>query len=111
MMFGDTPDLIERSLWSGVLGFRLSEGRSADTIAGWSIDGRGTDWIRLAATGRAGAGELVVHATGTTLGLTTFMRYGRDRARMVWGPTSAVHRRLAPVLLRRTVTKMHGHGR
>lgn len=105
VMFGDTPDLIERFLWSGVLGLRLSAGRAADTVAGWSIDGRGEDWIRLAATSGAVAAQLVVHATGSTLGLATFMRYDRSRGRMIWGPTSAVHRRLAPTLLRQTLAK------
>ena len=103
MMFGATPDLIERLLWSGVLGLRLREGRSPDTVAGWSVNGRGEDWIRIAATGSACAGELVVRATGTTLGLTTLMRYDRSRARLIWRPTSAVHRRLAPTLLRQTL--------
>jgi hypothetical protein len=35
-MFGDVPSLAERLIWRGLLGLRLSRGRSPDTVAAGS---------------------------------------------------------------------------
>lgn len=99
-MFGDVPDLPARLLWGGVLGLTLRRGPSADTIAGWRICGRGSTWIRLATRSRSSAAELVVEASPGMLGLVTLMRFDRPAAANLWRPLSALHRRLAPTLLR-----------
>ncbi len=64
---------------------------------------RGEDWIRLEAASPAMRGNLVVRAAAESLSLTTLVRYDRPRATPVWRPLSAVHRRLAPGLLRDAV--------
>ncbi|MGO2037220.1 MAG: hypothetical protein ACTH2U_12130 [Brevibacterium sp.] len=110
-MFGDAPDLIEKLLWSGILGLRLHKGKSAETIAGWSITARGYDWIRMSAASRNASAELIVHVTDEVLGLATIVRYDRKHAPAVWVPVAFVHRRLVPVLLRTTVRSQLGEPR
>ena len=99
-MFGDLPGVAGWSVWRGVLGLRLSRGRSPATVAGWRIGGRGEDWIRLeAASGSLGANLLVQTAEGR-VSLTTCVHYDRRWGGIVWPPSSAVHRRLVPGVLR-----------
>ncbi|MFB8138213.1 DUF2867 domain-containing protein [Streptomyces parvus] len=99
-LFGDVPDPVERLIWQGLLGLRLSRGRSPGTVAGWRIAERGEDWIRLEAASWFLTGNLVVRAADGQVSLGTFLRYDHRLARAVWPPLSAVHRRLAPGLLR-----------
>ncbi|MEU5977589.1 hypothetical protein [Streptomyces sp. NPDC047315] len=99
-MFGDLPSPTERFIWRGLLGLRLSGGPSPATVAGWRIAGRGEDWIRLEAASWFLAGNLVVHSPGGRVALGTFLHYRRHPGRALWPPLSAVHRRLAPGLLR-----------
>ncbi|MFJ6610416.1 DUF2867 domain-containing protein [Streptomyces sp. NPDC091289] len=99
-LFGDVPSPAERLIWRGFLGLRLSRGRSPDTVAGWRIAERGEDWIRLEAASWFLTGNLVVRAADGRVSLGTFLRYDHRLARAVWTPLSAVHRRLAPGLLR-----------
>jgi hypothetical protein len=99
-MFGDVPSIAEQVIWRGLLGIRLSQGRSPATVAGWQIAERGDNWIRLEAASWFLIGNLVVRATDGQVSLVTFLRYDRRLAHWVWPPLSAVHRRLAPGLLR-----------
>ena len=69
-------------------------------MAGWRIGGRGDDWIRLEAGSWFLTGNLLVRTAGGRVSLGTFVRYDRRVGRGVWLPLSAVHRRLAPGLLR-----------
>lgn len=99
-MFGDVPGVAGWFIWRGVLGLRLSRGRSPATVAGWRIGGRGEDWIRLeAGSGSLGA-ELVVQTGQGRVSLTTCVHYDRRWGGTVWRPSSAVHRRLVPGVLR-----------
>lgn len=99
-MFGDEPDITARLIWQGLLGLRLSRGRSPGTVAGWRIAERGEDWIRLEAASWFLTGNLVVRTAEGRLSLGTFVRYDRPLARGVWTALSTIHRRLAPGLLR-----------
>ncbi|MFJ2897298.1 hypothetical protein ACIO87_20735 [Streptomyces sp. NPDC087218] len=110
-MFGDVPGLAQQVIWRGLLGLRLSRGRSPDTVAGWRVTGRGEDWIRLEAASWFLSGNLVVRADGGKVSLGTFLRYDRGLGRRVWPPLSAVHRRLVPGLLRDAVATVEGRTR
>ncbi|RFS81052.1 DUF2867 domain-containing protein [Actinomadura spongiicola] len=105
-MFGDVPTVGERLLWRGLLGLRLARGRSPDTVAGWRITERGDGWIRLEAASWFVSGNLVVRAADGRVSLITHLRYDRLPGRLLWPAMSAVHRRLAPGLLRDTVAKV-----
>ncbi|MFJ8230045.1 hypothetical protein ACIQ9E_08815 [Streptomyces sp. NPDC094448] len=99
-MFGDEPDLAARFIRRGLLGLRLSRGASADNVAGWRIAARGEDRIRLEAASWFLDGVLVVRAPEGDVSLSTFLHYRRRPGRAIRPPLSAVHRRLAPGLLR-----------
>jgi len=99
-MFGDVPSVAERLIWRGLLGLRLTRGRSPATVAGWQISGRGADWIRLEAASWFLTGNLLVQTADGRVSLATFLRYDRCLGRGVWPPLSAVHRRLVPGVLR-----------
>ncbi|WP_157006011.1 DUF2867 domain-containing protein [Agromyces laixinhei] len=99
-MFGDIPTVAERLIWRGLLGIRLSRGRSARTIAGWRIAERGDRWIRLEADSWFLSANLIVRTTGDGVSLTTVVRYDRSIGRVIWAPLSAIHRRLIPGVLR-----------
>jgi len=99
-MFGDVPNVAERLIWRGLLGLRLSRGRSPDTVAGWRIVRHGEDWIQLEARSWFLTGTLLVTTAAGRVSLATFLRYDRHLGGWVWPPLSAVHRRLVPGVLR-----------
>ena len=98
-MFGDVPSAAEELIWRGVLGFRLDRRRSADTVGGWRVGGRGADWIRLETGSRRFRAEMVVRTAERRVSWTTCLRYDRLAGRLLWPPLSAVHRRLVPRVL------------
>lgn len=99
-MFGDVPSAGELFIWRGLLGFRLSRGRSPDTVAGWRIVGHGEHWIELRTSSWFMTGTLLVTTGNGRVSLATFLRYDRRLGGLVWPPLSSVHRRLVPGLLR-----------
>ncbi len=99
-MFGDEPSLGERLIWRVLLGLRLADAWSPETVAGWTISGRTPEWIRLETRSRLLSANLVVHVGAETVGLATFLRYDRPAGRWLWTPASAVHRLLVPGVLR-----------
>jgi len=98
-MFEDVGGTGAQAIWRG-LGVRVDPRPSPDRVAGWTVDGRGAEWIRLAATSWWGRAQLVVHRDAEQVSLTTVMAHDRAAGRGIWGPASAVHRRLVPGLLR-----------
>jgi hypothetical protein len=110
-MFGDVPSPGERLIWRGLLGLRLSRGRSPDTVGGWRISERDAGWIRLEAASWFLAGNLVVRAAGGRVTLVTFLHYRRLLGRGVWPPLSAIHRRIVPGVLRDAATRVAVHAR
>ncbi|MEU1392269.1 MULTISPECIES: DUF2867 domain-containing protein [unclassified Nonomuraea] len=105
-MFGDVPGAAERFIWRGLLGLRLVPGRSPATVAGWRIAARGDDWIRLETASWFLTANLVVRAADGRVSLTTLLRHDRRLGRVVWPPLSAIHRRLAPEVLRDAAARM-----
>jgi hypothetical protein len=105
-MFGDVPSLGERLIWRGFLGLRLQPGRSPSTVAGWRIDGRGDDWIRLATGSWFLSANLVVRTADGQVALATFLSYDRWPGAVIWPPLSAVHRFLAPGVLRKAAARL-----
>ncbi|MFE5333970.1 DUF2867 domain-containing protein [Embleya sp. NPDC056575] len=106
-MFGDVPNTGERLIWRGLLGLRLTRGRSPETVAGWRVAERGEDWIRLETASPHLTANLVVRTSEGRISLGTFLRYDRTLGRLIWPPLSAVHRRLVPGLLRDAAARVH----
>jgi hypothetical protein len=99
-LFGDVPSVAEWCIWRGVLGLRLSRGRSPVTVGGWRVGARGEDWIRLEAASWSLRAEMLVQTAAGQVSWTTALHHDRRVARVVWPPLSAVHRRLVPRVLR-----------
>jgi hypothetical protein len=99
-MFGDVPSVAELLIWRGLLGLRLSRGRSPATVAGWQIGERGEDWIRLEAASWLLTANLLVQTADGRVSLGTFLHHDRRLGHGVWFALSAIHRRLVPGLLR-----------
>ncbi|WP_418960157.1 DUF2867 domain-containing protein [Streptomyces tritici] len=88
-------------IWRGLLGLRLRRGTgSAGHVAGWRIAERCDGRVRLEARSWMLTGHLVVEVDDDRVSLATVLRYRRRAAARVWPPLAAVHRRLAPGLLR-----------
>ena len=109
-MFGDVPNPGETLIWRGLLGLRLSKGKSSETVAGWQISERGTDWIRLESASWFLSANLIVRHSHGTVSLATLVSYDRFPANIVWSALSAVHRRLAPGLVRGAVATVQDQG-
>jgi hypothetical protein len=90
-------------IWRGVLGLRLKSGSSTERIGGWKIADRGEDWIRLEASSWFMTAHLVTQLDDGQLFAGTFIRYDHPIAPLIWVPASAVHRRMMPGLLIKTV--------
>jgi len=105
-MFGDVPSVAEQVIWHGLLGLRLSRGRSRATVAGWRIGHRGEGSVRLEAASWFLSCNLVVQATEGRVSLATFLRYDRLVGHVVWPPLSAVHRGLVPGVLRAAAVRI-----
>ncbi|WP_141810925.1 hypothetical protein [Nocardia bhagyanarayanae] len=98
--FGDVASLRAQFIWRVLLGMRLARRRSPDHVAGWRIAARGDNWITLAAPSWMLTGNLVIHIDGEHMSLATIINYDRPIAGRIWTRLSAVHRSLAPGLLR-----------
>jgi hypothetical protein len=90
-------------IWRGVLGLRLKSRPSTERVAGWKIADRGEEWIRLEASSWFMTAHLVTRLDDDQLFAGTFIRYDHSIAPLIWVPASAVHRRMMPGLLVKTV--------
>lgn len=98
--FEDVAGRQGQVIWRVLLGLRLQRRSSPGHVAGWRIGGRGERWIRLEAGSWMLTGNLVLRVDDGQVSLATFIRYDRPAAARVWSRLSAVHRRVAPDLLR-----------
>ncbi|MCX5199848.1 hypothetical protein OOK31_39280 [Streptomyces sp. NBC_00249] len=99
-----------RLVWGGLLGLRLARGRSAESVAGWRITGRGDGWLRMSADGRLISAQLIVLADGERASVATFIGYHNGLAAFGWPRLSGVHRGALPGLLRRAHAILSGRG-
>jgi hypothetical protein len=96
-------------IWRGVLGLRLKSRPSTERVAGWKIADRGEEWIRLEASSLFMTAHLVTRLDDGQLFAGTFIRYDHSIAPLIWVPASAVHRRMMPGLLVKTVRLQGRH--
>ena len=98
-VFGSTPSLTQKIIWTVLLGIPLAAKRSPDTIAGWKVGGRGKDWVRLENRSRILRANLIVRVSQDDVSLLSVVRY-ENWFGAVWWPTLAVlHRYLVPRIL------------
>lgn len=108
-LFEDVAALQGQFIWRVLLGLRLRRRTSPQCIAGWRIAERRDNRIRLEAHSWMLTGHLVVQVDPGQVSLATVLRYRRPPAARVWPPLAAVHRRLAPGLLRDAHRILHPH--
>jgi hypothetical protein len=99
----DVAGLGGQFIWRGVLGLRLEQGPPNERVGGWKIAGSGGDWIRLEASSWCMTAHLVLRLHESRVWAGTFVRYDNPVGRIIWTPASAVHRRLMPGLLEKTL--------
>jgi hypothetical protein len=99
----DVAGLRGQIIWRGVLRLRLKSRPSNERVGGWEIGGGGEDWIRLEASSWFMRAHLVIRAHDGHLCAGTLIRYDHPVARLIWVPLSAIHRRLMPGLLKKSV--------
>jgi Protein of unknown function (DUF2867) len=87
--------------WRFVLWLRLGPRSSADHVLGWKIVGRQPDETVLELRSVLLTARLVFHADGTHIVWSTFVRYERRMAAVIWPPVAMLHRRIVPYALRR----------
>ncbi|HVE63853.1 MAG TPA: hypothetical protein VNB94_08640 [Mycobacteriales bacterium] len=96
-----------------LLAWRLACGLRPDhrvgNVGGWTIDGRGKNWIRLAAAGPVMRARMVFWIEGAHVSFATFVRYDRRIAFYIWWSVSHVHRAVAPRFLAGGVRRMERH--
>ena len=86
--------------WRVMLGLRLGPWPSPDTVHGWTIAGRGDDWLRLETASWLMTCHAVVHVADGQVSAALFVRYDNPVAAPWWSLLSNVHRRAMPVILR-----------
>jgi hypothetical protein len=106
----DVAGLGGQIIWRGVLGLRLKSRPSKQRVGGWEIGGGGKDWIRLEAASWFMRAHLVIRLHDGHLSAATLIRYDHPIAPLIWVPLSAIHRRLMPGLLHKSVRlRSRGH--
>jgi hypothetical protein len=90
----------------GVLRFRLGALGSPDHVLGWAIRRSQPDEIELTADGPLMRGVIVGRRTSpTATQIESLLYFHRQRtAHVIWALVGPIHRRIAPVLLRRAAS-------
>jgi hypothetical protein len=82
------------------LGLRFGPRPSPEHVLGWAIVDRRPDSITLQAQSWFLTSRLVFQADGSHLTQSTFVRYDRPIAAVIWAPVSIIHRQVVPRILR-----------
>jgi hypothetical protein len=105
-ILGDTPNLTQHFLWSGLLGFPLIRSKSSETIAGWRISSKGTNWIRIENHSWLFHANLILHKIEDQVSFVSLMSYRNWFAHIWWPPLSSLHRAIVPRMLRSSEKRM-----
>jgi hypothetical protein len=90
-------------LWR-FIGLRLGPQPSSHHVQGWSITGRGGDWIRLETASWFMTANAVLKVDDGQVSFALFVRYDRPIAAVIWPPVSVIHRRAMPTLVRQALS-------
>jgi hypothetical protein len=101
-MFEDAPGVMRWGVmmgWRFIMGFRLGPRPSPDYVLGWKIVTSAPEAIALEVQSSLATAYKVVRVDGPRVVVTTFVRYERTVARVVWATITPVHHRTEPFLL------------
>jgi hypothetical protein len=85
--------------WRYGLGFRLGPSSSADHILGWRIVARTPHAVELELQSALVTARKVVRVDAGRVVMTTFVRYERAPARLLWAAATPIHHQTEPYLL------------
>jgi hypothetical protein len=85
--------------WQSVLGLRLARPTAPDHVLGWTIATVAADAILLEAHAPRLTAHKVLRVEASRVVLTTFVRYDRRGAHLLWSAVAPVHHRTEPYLL------------
>lgn len=105
--FEQAPRAVRWFLRAGfrfVLGLRLGPRRSPRHVFGWTIVEEGPDSITLELRSWCLTSRLLFRTHDSLLTQSTFVRYDRPVAAVIWAPVGIVHRQIIPRLLRRATS-------
>jgi Protein of unknown function (DUF2867) len=90
--------------WRYGLGFRLGPRASRAHVLGWKITGNAPDAVVLDLQSALLTAKKVVRVEGDRVVMTTFVRYERRPARLLWSAVTPIHHRTEPFLLGRAAS-------
>lgn len=94
--------------WQAALSLRLDSTDSLERVAGWRNGLRGDRSIRVEASPWFMSANMIFKGDEEQLSFATLIRYDEAIAPFLWGPTPAIHRRVAPEVLRASLRRVNG---
>jgi hypothetical protein len=107
-VFEETPRPVRWFLVNGFrygLGLRFGPRPSPDHVLGWTIIDRSPDSLTVEARSWFLTSRLVFRTETTRLSQSTYVRYDRRIAAIVWPPVSILHRQIVPRIVRHAATQ------
>jgi hypothetical protein len=86
------------------LGLRFGPRASAEHVLGWAIVERAHDSVTVQAQSWFLTSRLVFRTDGSRGAQSTFVRYDRPIAALLWPPVAILHRQIVPRLVARAAT-------
>ena len=83
------------------LGLRFGPRSSPEHVFGWAIIDRAPDSITIESRSWLLTSRLLFRVEDARASVSTFVRYNRQIAKVIWPPVSILHRQILPRLLRR----------
>ncbi len=110
-VFEDAPRPVRWFLLNGFrygLGLRLDPRPSPEHVLGWAIIDRSPNSLTTEARSWLLTSRLVFRTETTHVTQSTYVRYDRRIAAMIWPPVSILHRQVVPRILRHAATQPRG---
>jgi hypothetical protein len=107
-VFEDAPRPVRWLLASGFrygLGLRLSSRPSPEHVFGWEIVDRKPDSVTIESRSWFLTSRLVFGTEDSRVTYSTFVRYDKRIAAVLWPPVSILHRQIVPRLLRHAAAR------
>jgi hypothetical protein len=102
-VFEGTPRPVRWFLVSGFrygLGLKFGPRRSTEHVLGWAIIDRSPDFLTIESRSWFLTSRLVFRIETTCVTQSTYVRYDRRIAKIIWPPISILHRQIVPRILR-----------
>jgi hypothetical protein len=107
-VFEDAPRPVR---WFLLIGFRYGLGlkfgprSSPEHVFGWAIVDREANWITIESRSWYLTSRLLFQTEPALVKLSSYVRYDRPIAKVLWPPVSVLHRQILPRLLRHAAAR------